>query len=256
MGTLLLTAGTVPALVVGLLAGLAVAVPVGPVGVLLLREGLLRGTRVAVGAALGVATVDATYALVAVLVGVPVGRAVEAHADLVRLGSAGVLLAVGLAGVAGALRARHLAGGPAARPRADPDPDPDRTGADAAGPAGSTPAVAPGPAGVRASRRAYARFVALTAVNPTTAVTFATVAVGAVAGLAGVSGAAATTGRPGLAVGAAFVVGVAVASAAWQLLLAVGGGLLGGRLAERGRTALSVGGSVVVVGLAAALALG
>lgn len=254
MGTLLHTAGTVPALVVGLLAGLAVAVPVGPVGVLLLREGLLRGTRVAVGAALGVATVDATYALVAVLVGVPVGRAVEAHADLVRLGSAGVLLAVGLAGVAGALRARHLAGGPAERPRADPDPD--RTGADAAGPAGSIPAVAPGPPGARASRRAYARFVALTAVNPTTAVTFATVAVGAVAGLAGVSGAAATTGRPGPAVGAAFVVGVAVASAAWQLLLAVGGGLLGGRLAERGRTALSVGGSVVVVGLAAALALG
>ena len=39
-------------------------------------------------------------------------------------------------------------------------------------------------------------------------------------------------------------------------VLAVGGGLLGGRLAERGRTALSVGGSVVVVGLAAALALG
>ncbi|WP_448631058.1 hypothetical protein [Cellulomonas soli] len=91
------------ALLVGALAGLAVAVPVGPVGVLLLREGVVRGTRVAVGAALGVASVDAVYAVLAVVIGVPVGRAVEAHADVVRLTSAGVLLLVGAVGVVGAV---------------------------------------------------------------------------------------------------------------------------------------------------------
>ncbi|NKY40114.1 hypothetical protein HGA02_11395, partial [Cellulomonas septica] len=50
------------ALLLGALAGLAVAVPVGPIGVLLLREGVVHGTRVAIGAGLGVATVDLLYA--------------------------------------------------------------------------------------------------------------------------------------------------------------------------------------------------
>ncbi|MGN8247037.1 lysine transporter LysE [Cellulomonas soli] len=237
-------AGSGAALLVGVLAGLAVAVPVGPVGVLLLREGLVRGTRVAVGAALGVASVDAVYAVLAVLVGVPVGRAVEAHADLVRLTSAGVLLLVGAVGVVGAVGGLR-APGPV----------------DAAAPDGAGGLAGIGGRGCPAHRggtprAAYARFVALTAVNPTTAVTFATVAVGAVAGLADASSATVTTGRPGPGVGAAFVVGVALASAAWQLVLALGAGLLGGRVGVRGRTALSLGGSLVVVALAGVLALG
>lgn len=229
------------ALVVGLLAGLAVAVPVGPVGVLLLREGLLRGTRVAVGAALGVATVDAAYAVVAVLVGVPVGRVVGEHATAVRLVSATVLLAVGVAGAVGVLRSRRGSA-----------PVPEST---------DQVAATPGPVG-GAAVRAYGRFVALTAVNPATAVTFATVAVGAIAGLAAtgdasvVAGAASAGQRPGPAVAGAFVLGVALASVGWQLVLALGGGLLGGRLGERGRTIVSLGGSLVVVGLAAAVAVG
>lgn len=230
------------ALVVGVLAGLAVAVPIGPVGVLLLREGLLRGTRVAVGAALGIATVDAAYAVAAVLVGVPVGRVVGEHATAVRLVSAAVLLAVGVAGAVGVVRA--------ARASATRVPEP----------TGQVVAT-PGPVG-RASVRAYGRFVALTAVNPATAVTFATVAVGAIAGLAATGDASAAAGavgaevRPGPAVAGAFVLGVTLASVAWQLVLALGGGLLGGRLGERGRTVVSLGGSLVVVGLAAAVALG
>lgn len=89
------------ALLLGALAGLAVAVPVGPIGVLLLREGVVHGTRVAIGAGFGVATVDLLYATVAVAAGAPVGRVVAQHEDVVRWVAAAVLVAV----AAGALRA-------------------------------------------------------------------------------------------------------------------------------------------------------
>ncbi|KQS98790.1 LysE family transporter [Cellulomonas sp. Leaf395] len=191
-----------PALLLGVLAGLAVAMPVGPVGVLLLRSGLVDGVRVAVAAACGIATVDLLYAVVAVTVGTPVSRAVGEHAALVRGVSAAVLVVIGVVGSVAA-----------ARPAA-PDVGPDRT---------------------TSAATTYGRFVALTAVNPLTAVTFTTIAVGL----------AAQVGGAGSVV--AFFVGVGLASLAWQLLLAVGSGLLGLRLPPAARTWVSVGGSVVVV---------
>ena len=189
------------ALLVGILAGLAVAMPVGPVGVLLLRTGLVDGIRVAVVAACGVATVDLAYAVVAVAVGAPVSRVVGEHAALVRGVSAAVLVAVGVIGLVA-----------------------------------STRSPAPDPAGGASTRgRTYVRFVGLTAVNPMTAVTFTALAVG-------------LTARVGTGVSvAAFVVGVGVASLAWQLLLAVTSGLLGLRLPPAARTGVSVAGSVMVV---------
>src|SRR6478609_9389984 len=114
--------------------------PVGPVGVLLLRTGLVDGARVAVGAACGIATVDLAYAVLAVAVGAPVSRVLGEHAGLVRGISAGVLVGVGAA-------ARSSR-------RASP----------------AEPAAAPEPPATSASR-AYLRFVGLTAVNPLTAVT-------------------------------------------------------------------------------------
>ncbi|WP_315096017.1 LysE family transporter [uncultured Cellulomonas sp.] len=135
-------------LLLGVLAGLAVAMPVGPVGVLLLRTGLVDGVRVAVGAACGIATVDLAYAVVAVAVGAPVSRVLDDHASLVRGIGAVVLVVVGAVGLVASL-------GAARRP-------PPETGSSA----GSTPLVA------------YTRFVGLTAINPLTALTFTTVAVG------------------------------------------------------------------------------
>ena len=187
--------------VLGVLAGLAVAMPVGPVGVLLLRSGLVHGVRVAVGAALGIATVDLAYALVAVAVGGPVARAVAAHATLLRGVSAAVLVVVGLVGLVATTR---------------PSP-PDAT------------------TGSVSVRRAYLRFVGLTAVNPLTALTFTAVAVGLASRLGGAGSAT------------AFVAGVALASLGWQVLLAVSSGLLGLRLPPAARTGMSVAGSVVVV---------
>jgi len=191
-----------PAFVLGVLAGLSVAMPVGPVGVLLLRSGLVDGVRVAVAAACGIATVDVLYAVVAVAVGTPVSRVVGEHAALVRGVSAAVLVAIGVVGLVAATR------------RSAPDPGQGRT---------------------MSATRTYGRFVALTAVNPLTAVTFTTIAVGLAVQ---VDGAGSVT---------AFVVGVGLASLAWQLLLAVGSGLLGLRLPEAARTWVSVVGSAVVV---------
>lgn len=87
----------------------------------------------------------------------------------------------------------------------------------------------------------FARFVGLTAVNPLTALAFVSVAAGLAPRLGG-------TGR------AAFVVGVACASGAWQLTLAAAGSTLRTRLGDCARTWLSVVGHGAVVVLAAVVA--
>jgi threonine/homoserine/homoserine lactone efflux protein len=191
------------AFVLGVLAGLSVAMPVGPVGVLLVRSGLVDGVRVAVGAACGVATVDLAYAVLAVAVGAPVSRVLGEHAALVRWVSAGVLVGVGVLGVASAARASRETG-----------------------PVGT---VAASPS------RAYLRFVGLTAVNPLTAITFTTIAVGLAAQVGGAGSVS------------AFVVGVGLASLAWQLALAVTSGLLGLRVPPSARRWVSMAGAGVVV---------
>jgi len=191
------------AFLLGVLAGLSVAMPVGPVGVLLLRAGLVDGVRVAIGAAFGVATVDLAYAVLAVAVGTPVSRVVGEHAGLVRWLSAGVLVTVGTVGVVTASRA-------------------------------SREAVPTAPVAPSASR-ACLRFVGLTAVNPLTAVTFTTIAVGLAAQVGGAGSVS------------AFVVGVGLASLAWQLLLAVSSGALGVRVPPRARRWVSMAGAGVVV---------
>lgn len=154
------------AFVVGLLAGLAVAMPLGPVGVLLLRTGLVEGVRPATVAACGVATVDLAYAAVAVAVGTSISRVLGAHASLVRGLSAPVLVAVGVVGLVAA--ARPVTTGPT-RPRS------------------------------RSGSRLFLRFVGLTAVNPLTAVTFTTLAVGLAARLDGAGPAGAFVVGVGLA---------------------------------------------------------
>lgn len=134
----------------GALAGLAVAMPVGPVAVLLLQEALVRGRRTAVAAAAGIATVDLLYAVAAVLVGAQLAATLGRHERAVHVVAAVVLAVVGLWGLAAWWRTR------------------------------TQPPV---PALLGAQRTTYLRFVALTLVNPLTALVFATVAVGAVARL-------------------------------------------------------------------------
>ncbi len=214
-------ADLVPPLATGLVAGLAVAMPLGAIGVLLLHEGVSRGTRTALAGAAGIASVDAVYATAAVAAGTWVSAALAGRETAVRVVGAAVLGVIALRGLLGALRA----------PRST-----------------SVDARVAGPRVASHPVRVYGRFVALTAINPLTAAAFAVLA----AGLAQRWSAPADRG--------AFVVGVAVASLAWQSVLAIAGGLLGARVRTRSddrlRRVLGVGGFGLVGVLAVVLAIG
>ncbi len=192
--------------VAGAAAGLGVAMPMGAMSVLLLQEAM-RHRRTAVAAAAGVAVVDLGYAALATAVGPWVASHVTPVEAWVRLASAAILLAIAAHGLAGARRG-------AAAP---PSPGADGPGA-AAGRAGGAPTAT----ALRPSR-AFARYVALTAVNPTTALYFAALTTAQGAGLD--SGPA----------GAAFLVGVGAASLVWQQSLVALGSLAGGRISPTAR---------------------
>ena len=130
------------AVVAGLLAGWAVAVPVGPVGACLVALSASAPWRTAVAAALGVAVADFAYALVAVLGGAAVAPLLSSVAGPLRWASAAVLLVLAAWTAVSALRP----GGPAQPP-------------------------APG--------RAFVRLLGLTLVNPLTVVAFTAVVLGA-----------------------------------------------------------------------------
>ncbi len=198
----------------GLLAGLAIALPLGAIGVLIVREGVERGLRAAVPAALAVACVDFAYALLATLLGARVGQALAGWERAVQLVGAVALSVVVVVGIRATVRAARA-------------------------PVGGPDVTAPLPAG-----HVFARFVALTAVNPMTAVYF-------VALTAGLS-----DRLTGGAAGMAFALGVLVGSAAWQLVLAVGGAVAGGRMTPGLRVGVSLAGYAIVAGYAVRLALG
>ncbi|MDH6180012.1 threonine/homoserine/homoserine lactone efflux protein [Microbacteriaceae bacterium SG_E_30_P1] len=68
------------ALLGGLVAGLAIAIPLGAIAVLLLQEGMHRGFRRGLPAAAGVASVDVLYCLAAALLGSVAAPAVRSLA--------------------------------------------------------------------------------------------------------------------------------------------------------------------------------
>lgn len=213
------TTAVLAAFALGIVAGLSVAVPVGPVAVLVVRESLVGGRAAGLAAAAGVATVDLLYAVLAVLLGAQVTRMLSGHEDQLRVGGAAVLAAVGLAGVVRWWMGRGVRGsGPTAQEDRAADPR---------------------------QVRVWARFVVVTLLNPATALIFATVATG----LAGQLGA-----DPGALV--AFAVGAGTASLGWQCGLAVAGAWAGGRLGARWHEWSAPAGSGLVVLLAGWVALG
>ncbi len=208
----------------GVVAGLSVAVPVGPVAVLIVREGLVRGRRAGLSAAAGVASVDLAYALLAVLLGVQVSRALDGWQTWLRVGGALVLAVVGLVGLVRWWRARTPAGG--------------------SGPGVVTSGPDERAGGTVRAARVWARFVVITLLNPATALIFATVAVGLAGRLAAGSGAL-----------VAFALGAAAASLAWQCVLGLAGAWAGGRLGPRWQDWSAPIGSGLVVLLAAWVAV-
>ncbi|HEX5532745.1 MAG TPA: LysE family transporter [Actinomycetales bacterium] len=207
----------------GVVAGLGVALPLGPVGILLLQEGITRGRRAGLAAATGVAAVDGVYAVLASIFGGALAGLLYGHEHTVRLVAAVVLGAVAVHGLARVAKSRRSVVGDLN--------------------AGGTDAEA-SPLNVRGRRPAssFVRFAALTAVNPLTIVYFVTVttALGAAAGAAGV---------------AVFALGVLVASWSWQAVLAVAGSGAGRLLLGRGRSALPAVANTLVLVLAVGLAV-
>lgn len=210
------------ALWAGLLAGLGVALPLGAIGVLLVNEGLVRGWRIGMAGALAVAMVDGAYATVAVAVGSVVAVALAPHEQAIGMLGAIVLFGIALRGLV--LTSREASGRSAA------------AGADPTAPAGTTSA--------RGLGRTYLKFLAMTAINPLTAVYFVALTVALGERVQG----------PGLAT--AFVIGVVLASLAWQSVLVALGAVAGGRLPDGARTAISVAGYLAVAGYGVVLALG
>jgi threonine/homoserine/homoserine lactone efflux protein len=128
----------------GALAGLGVAMPLGAISALLLREGVVNGFRVAMAAAAGVATVDLLYCAVATATGTLLVQVIEDQRGILMVVSGVVIVAIG---------ARQLHRSKAER------------------------SAAPTEVGTASRWGAYGRYVGLTAINPLTLVYF--VALGA-----------------------------------------------------------------------------
>ncbi|MGW3325817.1 LysE family transporter [Streptomyces virginiae] len=211
----------------GAAAGLGVAMPMGAMSVLLLQEAM-RDRRTAVAAAAGIAAVDLGYAALATALGPWVASHISPVEAWVRLASAVILLAIAAHGLAGA-RGPGTGSGPGSGavpgrgPVAAVDAAPDSGLGSRAGAGTGTGA---GSAGVFVRARpgkAFARYVGLTALNPTTALYFAA--------LTTAQGAALGTGTAG----AAFLLGVGAASLLWQQALVALGSLAGTRIPDRAR---------------------
>ncbi|MFI5822042.1 LysE family transporter [Streptomyces rishiriensis] len=199
------------ALVAGLIAGYGIAVPVGAVATYLVSLTARTSLRTGVCAALGIATADGLYALVATAGGAAVAAVLRPVLTPLRWASALVLLVLAARGAVTALRqyrAHRLS------TRSVPAP--------------------PSPA------RAFLSLLGITLLNPTTVVYFAALVLG---------NGADDAVRP-LDQGV-FVLAAFVASASWQVLLAGGGALLGRTLTgHRGRLATALLSSAVMTGLA------
>lgn len=123
----------------GTAAGLGVAMPLGAIGALLVREGLANGFAVAAAGAGGVATMDLIYCAVATVTGGMFAGFVGAYRSLFLVASGALVLAIAIRQFALAARGVGAAAGDVAH----------------------ASAIA-----------TYARFVGLTAINPLTLVYF------------------------------------------------------------------------------------
>lgn len=205
----------IAALLAGLLAGYGVAMPIGAVGTYLVSLTARTSLRIGACAALGVASADGLYALVAAIGGSALAHTIEPVVVPLRWASGIVLLAIAARGAITAVRAhrrRHAAGEPT-----DRDPV----------------------GGVRA----YLTLLGITVLNPVTVVYFAALIIGGRAAAA-----------PDLLDQGVFVAAAFAASASWQLLIAGGGAVIGrAATSTTGRLATALGSSVLIAVLAVRL---
>ncbi|GAA1312807.1 lysine transporter LysE [Planotetraspora silvatica] len=202
------------ALVAGLLAGYGIAMPVGAVATYLVALTARTSLKIGICAALGVATADGLYALVAAIGGSALTPVLEPIMAPLRWASAFVLIA--MAARSGITAFRQYRKQQVAS-RTDEAP--------------LTPT------------RAYLGLLGITMMNPITVIYFAALVLATQASAA-----------PDLLGQAVFILAAFAASASWQLLLAGGGALLGRALTgSGGRLITSVCSSILITAFAAHL---
>ena len=200
----------------GAVAGLAVAMPIGAVGSYLVGLAARERTVTALAAALGIASVDGAYAILAGVGGTSLQAMLSEVSGWLTYAAAITLVVVAVHTMRTAFR----------RYRGDIQTRYQLSKL--------TPA------------RAYFSLVALTAINPATVVTFAAVVVGR----------SSSAGSASWLAVALFALGAFLASAIWQVLLAGGGSLLGRLLrTRRGQLRISLGSAFVMLGLAVGVLL-
>jgi arginine exporter protein ArgO len=198
----------------GLLAGYAIAVPVGAIAILILETAMRRGLAQGAAAGAGAASVDLLYAGLAGLAGQVLAPALAPLAATLRWASALALMGLGLWGLWRLWRSA---------PKSTPAP----------------PASALLPGGVG---RTYLQFLGLTLLNPMTVAYFAAL-------MLGQNARAPLLGGDRVV----FVVGVAVASFSWQFLLAGLGAWAHRRFSPRLQVWTGALGNVMVLLLGARL---
>ena len=178
----------------------------GAVSLLLVETALTGGPRAGIAAGMGVATVDLMFAAAAVAVGSVAGVVLSEHETEIRMVAAATLVVIAVHGLVAMRRG----------PDRDADPAPMDAGSH------------------------YARFFAITLVNPLTIASFAAVATSLPLDDAGAA--------------IAFAAGVGAASASWHLLLTAAAGHAGRWITPRIQRGLAIGGRVAVLLIAAHLA--
>jgi threonine/homoserine/homoserine lactone efflux protein len=200
-------------LISGALAGFGIAMPVGAVTVMIVTLSAQTSLRTGLAGAMGTATADGLYALIAALTGAALAGLLQPVAQPMRWTAAVVLLALAAKGLADAVR-RSLDAGSVQR--------------------------------VEEKRplNVYLQFLGLTVLNPLTIVYFSTLVL-----------ALRNDDWPAMG-GLLFVVAAFAASASWQVLIAVGGALVGRVLtSDRGRLGTALIGNGVIIFLAVRLML-
>ncbi|PWJ47592.1 Arginine exporter protein ArgO [Quadrisphaera granulorum] len=207
----------VTGLAVGVAAGLVLSIPFGALSAMLVEVGMRSTPRVAMSAAVGVASTDVVFALVAATTGSVVSAALAPWRMQVQVVAAVVVLLLGAHALHSALRE------------------------ESGKPTGRHVATRSGPPGQQV-RSTWLRFVVAAAANPMTTLTLTA--------LAASLGPSTTP-----AVVVAFAAGCGVASIVWHSCLSLGGHLLGRWLTVRARRAAAWAGAVVTVGMAAQMVM-
>jgi len=204
-------------LLIGISAGLALAIPVGPMALLLIDTTLRSGHKLGAAGALAMSTVDAGYAVLVFLAGTSVASILGSFGQWLSLGGATILLVLGIQTLIKASR------------QGSELPEAQQASSE-------TLSSAP---------KTFLKFAAATVINPPTALYFLAIA----PSLAGL------TGSDPLVATLAFAGGVFLGSGVWQQTLALAGLGIRNISTPRVRKFISLVGGSMIVALAISLAV-